>query len=81
MTSTPEDFNVHDPTWWQREDAAFDAQMDYYEGMPMTEDVHATLLMMAWAEIARLRVVARTLALEGHPKRVHDPRRRGDGAD
>lgn len=79
--TAPEDFDIHNPAWWQREDAAFDAQLDHYDGVPMTEEVRANLLMMAWAEIARLRVVARTLALEGHPKRVHDPRRRGDGAD
>jgi hypothetical protein len=79
--SSPEDFDIHDPDWWAREDSAFDAQMDYYEGQPMTEAVRATLLTMAWGEIARLRVVARTLALESHAKRVHTPRRRGDGAD
>jgi hypothetical protein len=81
MTSTPEGFDVHNPAWWAREDAVFDEQMDYYEGQPMTEEVRATLLTMAWIEIARLRVVARTLALESHAKRVHTPRRRGDGAD
>jgi hypothetical protein len=66
------DFDIHSPEFWAREDRAFDEQMDYYEGQPLTENTRATLLMMAWTEIAQLRVVARTLALEGR-----EPRPRG----
>ncbi len=69
------DFDIHSPAFWAREDRAFDEQMDYYEGQPLTESTRATLLMMAWVEIGNLRVVARTLALEGHvPKRRGRPR-------
>ena len=79
--SSPAVVDIHNPAWWRREDDIFDAQLDAYDGVPMTEEVRATLLMMAWAEIAQLRIVQKVMALEGYepprrpgrPPKVRDP--------
>src|SRR5258706_14818539 len=81
VMSSPAVVDIHNPAWWRREDDIFDAQLDAYDGVPMTEEVRATLLMMAWAEIAQLRLVQKVMALEGseppkqrgRPPKVREP--------
>jgi hypothetical protein len=64
-----DELNIRSPEWWARDDARFNARLDAYDGVPMTEAVRGELINGLWEELAFLRLVARTLALERRPGR------------
>ena len=81
---SPEVFNIHDPAWWAQEDAAILARLQEFNQVdPNTVSPETSFRVgaVALAEFVNLYEVVKALALESHAKRVHTPRRRGDGAD
>ena len=81
---SPEGFNIHDPAWWAQEDAAILARLQEFNQVDpdhVSPETAFRIGAVALAEFVNVYEVVKALALESHAKRVHTPRRRGDGAD
>lgn len=77
-----------DPAWWDGYEQKKDAELAPFQGLPfeqVTEDVRTELLGIVLRQLYELRVVAKSLALEGQPKQSHERRQAsnttGDGGN
>src|SRR5258706_7995668 len=71
------DFNIHDPAWWDNDDAIYDAQLDAYDGQPMNAAIMGNLVTLNWTETGRLRHMVKMVALELGRLSLEQPKPRG----